>query len=144
MKYLIVKVYWDKCRDPRVKELSVKMFFLGQDKPIDSYSLPPGTNFLTAVLKDNTTYHINITSVIDDKMYSESSITFDIPDMTNPLPLTGLNWEIMQVLDIDTEDILEKVREGELKNELDELDELDAEIESDEDFYDDMNMESDK
>lgn len=115
MKYLEVKVFWNKNKDYRVTELIAKLYIIGQDEIIGEISLPPDADHVILSLQDNTSYNLNISSLTEDDMITESSFTFHIPDLTNPMSLSGFNWEIIKI--IDEAELIAAVNDAEEQNE---------------------------
>lgn len=101
MRYLLTKIRWDKNKDPRVEELIATVYLIGRESPIGQQRLPPNTDFMVLTLQDNSSYHINITSVMDGEISSEALYSFDIPDLSTPLAVENFNWEITKVIEID-------------------------------------------
>lgn len=101
MRYLLTKIRWDKNKDPRVEELIATVYLIGREAPIGQQRLPPNTDFMVLTLQDNSSYHINITSVMDGEVSSEALYSFDIPDLSTPLAVENFNWEITKVIEID-------------------------------------------
>lgn len=101
MRYILTKVTWDKNKDPRVEELIATVYLIGREEPIGQQRLPPNTDFMVLTLQDNSSYHVNITSVMDGEISSESLFSFDVPDLSTPLAVENFNWEISKVIEID-------------------------------------------
>lgn len=101
MKYILTKISWDKNKDPRVEELIATIYLTGKDIPIGQQRLPPNTNFMIVTLQDNASYHVNITSVMEGEISSESLFSFDVPDLSTPLAVENFNWEINKVFEFE-------------------------------------------
>lgn len=101
MKYILTKISWDTNKDPRVQELIATLYLIGKETPIGQQRLPPNTNFMVVTLQDNASYHVNITSIMDGEISSESLFSFDVPDLSTPLAVENFNWEISKVFEFD-------------------------------------------
>lgn len=100
-KHAQVRLFWTPSPSKDVKRVLIEV--VADNFVIAQSELPPSANEYILNIPENAI--VDVVIGVDDGTYVvPASFTFTVPDLTKPLPVTDIGFEILGVIDVEVEE----------------------------------------